>query len=366
LVPSTANLFKAPGAFLGLVAIVAFYTGFTPPRWLRFTWQASELATFTSGLAGSSAEDRLATALHHIGPSAAHSTGGTRGVVALLEEGRGQLVLHSDPQADALLAAAGVAHLALDADSPLLTAALESSRPVVALRRHFDPALRALTEPLGGAASVLIHPLSTRASTYGLLLILFERHTPFHADQMDLLSIIAERAALNVESSYLYRGAVRSAAEREALLSVSQALAEEAEAAGIGAQVGTALAQLFPDAHWALLLPAGAAGRELATQSAGPGETAVPLAEGLGPGSLTWRAFQSGQAQVGVPSPQAGGLFAGSRAVLAMPLNHRQDTLGVLTLEAALSGAFGASETGLAQIVAADAALALSRAQLMD
>ncbi|HUZ77551.1 MAG TPA: response regulator [Chloroflexota bacterium] len=365
LVPSTGTLFKAPGAFLGLVAIVAFYIGFTPPRWLRVTWQASELATFAAGLAGSSAEDRLATALHHIGPSAAHATGGTRGVVALLESGQSQLVLHSDPEADGLLAVAGVARIALDAESPLLAAALANSRPVVARARHFGPALRALTEPLGGAASVLIHPLSTRAGTYGLLLVLFERHTPFHADQVDLLGTIAERAALNVESSYLYRNALRSSEEREALLSLSQALAEEAELNGIGAQLGAALAQLFPDAHWALLLPAGGDGQGLATQCTGPDE-AQPLPQGVASGSLSWQAFQSRQAQVGAPSPETSSLFTGSRAALAVPLNHRQETLGVLTLEAPMPAAFGAPETALVQIVAADAALALSRAQLMD
>ena len=140
-----------------LAAAISYYIGFAPPAWLKKLWQVRELEAFLSELAGQSAEDRFATALDRLGPSAARALGGKGAIVALGTETSDRLLLRPDSSNGAILRSSGLETLSIDETSPLIARAWRERRNIANSRPEtWGPGLRKLAEAFGQTRSVLL------------------------------------------------------------------------------------------------------------------------------------------------------------------------------------------------------------------
>jgi signal transduction histidine kinase/CheY-like chemotaxis protein len=200
VVPSVASLAQPVSNLLALGSALGYYVGFASPRLLRRTWQRIEVEQFLIGLAGHSGETRVATALDYLGPAAARATGGVWAVVAVGDTQTRQLVLHADSGSKRALAEAGITALELAADAPALMRAWHDQQPIATSHpEDWGPGLRAIAGAVGGVRAALISPLIASGRAYGLFVVLANRVSPFVEDDLAILSVLAEQAALAIE-----------------------------------------------------------------------------------------------------------------------------------------------------------------------
>ncbi len=182
--------------FMGLVSGLAFYLAFAPPRGLRQYWQYAELHRFLYQASGRPIRDRAGHILPFLCETAQRALGG-RAAVAALDNGTGhQLVVRA-----ATWPALEGQVLELTA-GPLPTAWRER-RPVVANQRaELSPAGRQLLDAVGGDALCAV-PLATPERAWGLLIVLLQRRPLFPDDDLELLRLFAEQAALTLDQNAL-------------------------------------------------------------------------------------------------------------------------------------------------------------------
>src|SRR5579862_2169095 len=368
LLPGARAGIQVASQLLALGSAAGYYVGFSPPRWLRHAWQMAEFRRYLGQLARGSAEDRITAALSELGSAAARAVGGKVAISALADEHGGKLHLHPGANNSAALEGANLIDLDLGPLNPVLTTAWHEGKAVSKDEREWGPTLHALAEALGGARSLLVSPIAAHGRVYGLLIVLFEQRSPFMQDELDLLAMFGEQAALAVEVRRMYLAATHNADERQALLQLSQTLADETEPDVIAERLTTQLPRLVPATSWELLLTRAEGGLEVVAchTSAAAERRGRHLQAGAG---VSGRVLLSGATErlddVRV-DPDYIGPDPTVRSLLAVPLRHREETLGVLLLESNELAAFNAGHQALVEIVAADIAVALARGQLLE
>jgi PAS domain S-box-containing protein len=208
---------------LALASGVAYYLGMAPPGWLRRIWQDAEVRRFLIGLSGLSGSQRLASTLDYLGPAAARATGGKAALVALArEDSSGVLDLYADETAQSGLKRGNVSALALDR-SPALHAAWRQ-RECVALSASDDWGweLRELAIALD-VRGALIAPLVAGDRTYGVFIVFVNRASLFVDDDLAVLAVLADQAALALEGSKRLEESIR---ERSTLTAVMSSMHE--------------------------------------------------------------------------------------------------------------------------------------------
>jgi signal transduction histidine kinase/CheY-like chemotaxis protein len=185
---------------LALGSALGYYIGFASPRFLRRTWQRIEVEQFLIGLAGHSGETRVATALDYLGPAAARATGGVWAAVAVSEPTSRELRVHADAHSGRAMAAAGVNSLTMPQDAPALIRAWRDQQPIATSHPEaWGPELRAIADAVGGVRAALISPLIASGRAYGLFVVLADRVSPFVDDDLAVLAVLADQAALAIE-----------------------------------------------------------------------------------------------------------------------------------------------------------------------
>jgi signal transduction histidine kinase/DNA-binding response OmpR family regulator len=218
LLPEAREYVTGLTRLLGLASGLAYYIGFAPPRWLLRTWQLGEVSRFFWVLSGRSAEERLSTALDHVGLAAVRAIGGKAGLVALAEGDEPGLRLHLDPVNGAALRAADVLELTPGRGDAALARAWSSGKALAAADpATWDDDLRRAADAFGGASCALIAPLAASDRLYGVLIVLMERASLFAEDEAAMLAVLADQAALAIENGQLYAEAARRARERAEL-----------------------------------------------------------------------------------------------------------------------------------------------------
>jgi signal transduction histidine kinase/DNA-binding response OmpR family regulator len=200
---------------LGLASAISYYIGFTPPRWLRRSWQISEFQEFLSGLIGRSAEERFSEALDRVGPAVARSLGAKTALVALGSENGAKLTIRPDAENRELLLRAGVETLSIAADPLLARVASTRVNGVSNQPGHWSPELRRLAGAAGGAGSLLAAPLMAHGTFFGVLLVLFEQRSLFlmaHGTFFGVLLALFEQRSLSFESQLLLASFAEQAA----------------------------------------------------------------------------------------------------------------------------------------------------------
>jgi len=192
---------------LGLAVAFAFFLGFTPPAWIRRAWREPDLRRFLEQsihLAGVTDERRAIAQLN----AAAASTFGARGatvgvadrdrsVLRYVAQATGDWVEYPD---DRFIAA---------------RAFQEQRRVVVANAAREDPENAEFYERVG-AMAVIAAPISTENRRIGVLTVFAERMSVFAEDDLWLVDLLADQAAVLLESRELAQHASSLRAREEA------------------------------------------------------------------------------------------------------------------------------------------------------
>ena len=369
LIPQKAELVRDVTSLLVLGSALAYYAGFAPPHWLRRIWQMDEFRRFVEGIGQTPIDRRFDETLEFLGPAAARGIGAKVVVLGVGKPGDSELVLHAGRTTRLVLESYGLANLDCGPTNPLLHQAWGECKPVQAT----DPAawgagLRQIAEAAGGAESCIITPLELPTGPCGVVIAFLERWPLFLDDDLDLLALMAKQCALAVEEVQMYAEAQRRAHEQEALLALVQAVATETNANAIASQLVTQMACIIPCFACSLLLP-NDDGSFVVAATAGAGDEArrgqiLPAGTGL-----TRRAIAE-RAAVVVPDlakdPTIHTRNRETRSMLAVPILAGQSVRGMLNFQSQELDGFSPAQIASAQIIAAHAEVALSRAHLFE
>jgi PAS domain S-box-containing protein len=223
-VPDAKRVLQPISDLLALGSALGYYIGMAPPRWLRRIWQGVEVQRFLLGLTGQSGSERVATALEYIGPAAARATGGKASIIALTaDEQSAVLTLHADAVARAALDRTNISTLTVDGRSPSLQSAWRTKNPVaIGPADDWGWELRHVAEAMQ-ASGVLIAPLVAGGHTYGLFIVFVSRASLFAADDLAVLGVLADQAALAIQGRQLLE---ESARERSTLAAIMSSMHE--------------------------------------------------------------------------------------------------------------------------------------------
>lgn len=204
--PQLASLWRVIADVLGLAAGVAYLIGFAPPRWLRRAWQEPELRAF---LGRAATLPRLPTtgaivaALEH---GAATSVGIARASIGLWDEAASTLVFGHGEQRVVL---------APDDEVPAARA-FRLQQPIFSPSTRYAPATYARLSASGAARAVLAAPITAGGRRLGVLVAYAPRAPVFADDDLALIALLADQAAVILESRALIDEATRVQALEQA------------------------------------------------------------------------------------------------------------------------------------------------------
>ncbi|MDQ2941788.1 MAG: ATP-binding protein [Chloroflexota bacterium] len=190
----------------GLAAGVAYFIGFSTPATLRRAWQEPELRSFlgrAASLPRLPTTDAIVTELER---GAAESTGAPSATVGLFDRHRNKLRYHErsgavfETEPDALIG------------GKIFT----EGRPFfTADARRTDPANAQLYDQRN-ATAVVGAPIAADGRSLGVLLVYARRAPIFAEDDLSLVKLLADQAAVILESRTLIEEAARVEAREEA------------------------------------------------------------------------------------------------------------------------------------------------------
>jgi len=159
---------------LSLTSAVAYLVAFAPPVLLKRAWREPALRTFLTRAAAISPHDPPSTILRGLEVAIARAAPGQSARISLVDEKSGALAIEDDE----LLASAEV-----------MAAVVESQTP-----RFVRTA----------AGATLAAPITGRGQRIGVLAVIGRRAPLFASDDLDLVQLLAEQAAIVLDGARLY------------------------------------------------------------------------------------------------------------------------------------------------------------------
>ncbi len=179
----------------GLGCTIAYFMGFAPPRMLRLAWQAPEVRSFLAKAAQRTHLNNTSSMIKEIEAGAALATGATRAVIALWDESK-NVLRYKTP-------AGGEATQEAPAGQFLSGRAFLTQRAVFSANPARDDPDNAQAYAEGGAAAVLAAPITAGSRRLGVLTVYSERAPMFGDDDLGLVSLLADQAALILQCRVL-------------------------------------------------------------------------------------------------------------------------------------------------------------------
>ena len=198
-------IFQALGQLLGLGSAVAYYLGFAPPPILRRAWQEPELRSF---LARAASLPRLPTTgdiVRELERGAANSTG-TAARIALWQDDESKLRLWED---DGKI-------VDIEPGKHFSGRAFELQRPIFSTNPIRDNPDGAAEYRARGIGAVLATPITAGERRLGVLTFSAARAPIFAVSDIELAVLLADQAAVVLESRALIDHAARVRAREEA------------------------------------------------------------------------------------------------------------------------------------------------------
>lgn len=188
-VPTVQPILSPFSQVLGLLAMLSYYAGFAPPRWLRRSWQLAELYRFLRQMAVRGRQEESSQLLNRLCQAAVRAVGGIAAVVALWDEAQAQLVVRAADAPRRLPAS-----LAVGDGAP--GRAWQERRVTYAQQpADFGPGGSELATQLQ-AGALLAVPITTQERAWGLLLVFNWRLPLFVSDDLALLELFTEQTAV--------------------------------------------------------------------------------------------------------------------------------------------------------------------------
>jgi PAS domain S-box-containing protein len=198
--PSLRDLIAPQLQVLAILAAIAYYLGFAPPRWLRQFWQLLELQNFLRTVARLPAAGRVMLTLGLLCPAATRVTGvGVVTTAVFLRDEAGQALKLRSADRPAVNDQLIVLH-----DGLLLRACRERLPLIAHNFADMSTDERSIAEPLG-ASALLAVPIVSAQRDWGVLAVFLAHRPLFPGDDLGLLALLAEQAASALESEELER-----------------------------------------------------------------------------------------------------------------------------------------------------------------
>jgi signal transduction histidine kinase len=206
ILPGLNSFWMGLSNLAGLAAGVSYFLGFASPRWLRRTWQEPELRAFLGRAARLPRLLDLKAIIAELESGAATSLGAPNARIGLW-----------DAEAHKIYFPLGDTTYALDPSEPIPAAqAYRDQRPAFSAnvpREHPDYAELSRKWHL---MAVLAAPISAGEKRLGVLVVYAPRAPIFADDDLALLQLLADQAAVILESRTLLDEATRMHAREEA------------------------------------------------------------------------------------------------------------------------------------------------------
>jgi signal transduction histidine kinase/FtsH-binding integral membrane protein len=229
--PSVSDMLDQLGAALGLLSGVCYFIGFAPPTWLRRAWQEPELRNFLSLAATLPRLPDTRAIVCELERAAADALGAPSASIAVWDANARMLQIYVRPPETTMLAANADPGRAVQAvDLPIedgLWRFDPSSRPVtgrafleqranlVTDAARVDPG-NAVAFDQYGARAVLSAPITAGDKRLGVLAIYAPRAPVFANSDLELVQLLADQAAVILESRALIDEASDVRAREEA------------------------------------------------------------------------------------------------------------------------------------------------------
>jgi signal transduction histidine kinase len=226
--PDLAWIFSQAGSAAALGSSICYFIGFAPPTWLRRAWQEPELRAFLGRAASLPRLPDTASIVAEVERGAAESVGATRATIGLWDAPSGRLrfayVPPPDEDARPTTEAPDTASIALrdgvweidpSAHPVQGRALLEQRAYLVTDVRRADPSLASLYEAYH-ARSALAAPITAGAKRLGVLVVYAQRAPVFANSDLELVRLLADQAAVLLESRALIDEATYVRAREEA------------------------------------------------------------------------------------------------------------------------------------------------------
>lgn len=221
--PDQAPLWQSVSAVLGLLSGAAYFLGFATPVWLRRAWQEPELRRFLSIAARLPRLPETAQIVAEIERGATQSVGGTNANVGLWNPHTRHLRYFNKLADPAPVLTSGYAGLEWHENTwDVAPESLAAGQAFLQQQPVFIPdALRADPEHAdlyraAGAGAVLAAPITAGTERLGLLIVWAPRAPIFGDSDLQLVQLLADQAAVVLESRALIDEAARVRAREEA------------------------------------------------------------------------------------------------------------------------------------------------------
>ena len=238
--------------------------------------------------------------------------------------------------------------------------------------------------PVEYIRSFLNLPLVARDRVVGILSIAHDEPGFLTARHVELIRPMADQAAIAIDNSRLYEEARSSARETAALLEVSRAVASSLDIGDVITAVLDQLGTIIDNTGSSLLLIKDDALEMTGARSTAPATAEIGARIPIELGAYLWDAFGRGEAviieDVRADNPLAESYRASIRAIgrldqapfnvvrswMGVPLIHKDDLIGMVTLSWTQPSYFTEDHARLARAFADQAAIAIENARLYE
>jgi signal transduction histidine kinase len=203
--PSLEDLWTVVVQVCGIASGIAYFIGFAPPRWLRRAWQGPELRTFLGRAATLPRLPDTETIVRELERGAAQALGASQAVVRLWDEDAGVLRHTMDGQVPEIRPGETIGGRAFARQQTVFSE--DAARD--------DPEYAEMYRSRNVQA-VLAAPITAAGRRLGVLAAYAPRSPIFAEDDIQLIELLADQAAVVLESRALIDEAVRVQAREEA------------------------------------------------------------------------------------------------------------------------------------------------------
>lgn len=189
--PARMDVWRVSADIFGLLAGISYFLGFAPPAWLRRAWQEPELRAFLLRAARLPHLPDTAAIVQELKQGAAMSVGTPGAALGLHDAERNALRFIRDDSSDYTIS--------LDVSVPA-TQAFRSQRPVFSPDTSYVDATITPLDLSVRAKAVLAAPITAGAKRLGVLVVFAPRAPLFADDDLALVQLLADQAAVILES----------------------------------------------------------------------------------------------------------------------------------------------------------------------
>jgi diguanylate cyclase (GGDEF)-like protein len=189
--PSTTDLVQLPSLGLALLSAVGYYLGFSTPRWLLRVWQLRELHNFLGERVGLSHDERATRLPDRLCQAATRVVGGSGSILALNADEGEQLVVRTSDHPGVLSTVIALIQNEAKFAKPRRWSLISAAAIPEEIARLIDHV---------GADTVYAVPVTTKERSWGLLVSLCWGESLFPADDLNMLTLLAEQGAITLEN----------------------------------------------------------------------------------------------------------------------------------------------------------------------